>query len=70
MWTLLAPSASELVELNLSVARIWANDALCVYAGHSTEGELLATITGLDRAWPPLRAAGAMTVAFVTDSNR
>ena len=70
MWTVLAQSASELVELNVSVARIWANDALYVYAGNSTDGDLLATITGIDRHWPSMRAKGALTVTFVTDANR
>ena len=70
VWTLLAGSAEGLVELNLTVGRIWSNDFLRVFEGNSTSGPLLATITGIDRWWPPLRAAGAMTIAFVTDANK
>ena len=70
VWTLLASSAEGLIELNLTVSRIWSNDFLRVFDGNSTSGPLLASITGIDRWWPPLRAAVAMTIAFVTDANK
>ena len=56
-------ASSGLVELNFNVFRVWTGDFFEVF----DDSTLVAKLHGFDRAWPPLRTNGAMTVKFTTD---
>ncbi len=49
--------------LTFTVFRVWTGDVVEVFDGSA----LVARLHGFDRAWPPLRTTGDMTVKFTTD---
>ena len=56
-------ASGGVVELTFTVFRVWTGDVVEVFDGSA----LVAKLHGFDRAWPPLRATGDMTVKFTTD---
>jgi ABC-type taurine transport system substrate-binding protein len=57
-------ASGGLVELTFNVFSVWTGDVVEVF----DDATLVAKLHGFDRAWPPLRTNGAMTVKFTTDS--
>merc|ERR1719482_781289 len=56
-------ASGGVVELTFTVFRVWTGDVVEVFDGSA----LVARLHGFDRAWPPLRTTGDMTVKFTTD---
>ena len=59
-------ASGGVVELTFTVFRVWTGDVVEVFDGSA----LVAKLHGFDRAWPPLRTTGDMTVKFTTDGVR